>query len=133
MRLPIALAVAVLSVSVLGADAAAPGFRYGVAAGEVTATSALLWTRAPARGTVRLEVDGPSTSVVQASATAANDLTVQVTVRGLRPATPYAYRFVQGGRTSPVGRFTTAPRPGARARVRFALTGDADATPVAGG
>ena len=42
MRLAVALAVAVLCVSVVRADAAKPGFRYGVAAGEVTATSAIL-------------------------------------------------------------------------------------------
>jgi alkaline phosphatase D len=132
MRVAVVLAVGFLGLAVVRADAAAPGFRYGVAAGEVTATSAILWTRAPARGPVRLELEGPSTSVLELDASPRNDLTVQARVSGLRAATHYAYRFVQGGRASADGRFRTAPRPGANARVRFALTGDADATPASG-
>jgi phosphodiesterase/alkaline phosphatase D-like protein len=38
-----------LAAAAVSADAAAPAFRYGVAAGEITATSAILWTRAPGR------------------------------------------------------------------------------------
>ena len=39
----------------LSADAASPGFRYGVAAGEITSTSAVLWTRAPRPGPSSLD------------------------------------------------------------------------------
>jgi alkaline phosphatase D len=129
MRL-VAAALAAVCVTTVGANAAEPGFRYGVAAGEVTATSALLWTRAPAAGPVRLEVAGGARML---DASPGDDLTVQARVRGLRPATPYAYRFFQGNSASAVGRFRTAPGASAGARVRFAVTGDADATPAAGG
>jgi len=113
-----------------------PGFPLGVAAGEVTPTSALLWARAPAVGPVALEVLPPGAGTranpIRAyalRAAAASDLTVQRTIGGLRPATRYRYRFHQGGVTSPTGTFTTAPRARANVGVRFAITGDADATP----
>ena len=62
-------------------------------------------------------------------ASTADDLTVQRVVTGLRPGTRYRYRFWQRDVSSPLGTFTTAPRATANVRVRFALTGDADATP----
>jgi alkaline phosphatase D len=109
----------------------AGGFPYGVAAGEIRPTEALLWTRAPAAGPVRVELSesgGAGERAVPARATGMRDLTVSVRVRGLRPATVYRYRFRQGDAVSPAGSFRTAPRPDASASVRFALTGDADAT-----
>jgi alkaline phosphatase D len=135
MRRTVVLAsLAVLAVAAVEADAATPGFRYGVAAGEVTATSAILWTRAPEAGSVRLEIDGEGTTPeLRLRASRSNDLTVQARITGLQPATRYAYRFRQAGRVSATGRFTTAPDASANARVRFAITGDADATPAAGG
>lgn len=36
--------------------AAAPGFSYGVAAGELTSTSAVVWTRSNELGPVRLHL-----------------------------------------------------------------------------
>jgi alkaline phosphatase D len=50
-------------------------------------------------------------------------------VTGLKPATRYRYRFSQLGVTSRYGTFVTAPRPAQSATVRFAISGDADATP----
>jgi alkaline phosphatase D len=114
-------------------------FAYGVAAGEVTSTSALLWTRAPGAGKVSLELAESVKHIVGlgvvASATArpANDLTVGVPVKGLQPNTAYLYRFRQGGTSSQPGSFRTAPARTAGATVRFAITGDADATPGTNG
>jgi alkaline phosphatase D len=132
------LGVAAVSLAV-GTSATAkqgrPGFPLGIAAGEVTSTSAKLWARAPKAGAVSLEVLPPNTgtraSPIRAyalQADAASDLTVQRTVTGLRPATRYRYRFHEGAVTSPSGTFTTAPKANANVRVRFAITGDADAT-----
>ena len=106
-------------------------FAYGVAAGEITSTSALLWTRAPKPGRLTVELV-PGTRMT-ATARTASDLTVAVTANGLRPGTSYAYRFRQGKATSPLGRFRTAPAPASSATVRFAISGDADATPGANG
>jgi alkaline phosphatase D len=135
MRLAAAAAVlALLCAGAAGASATEPGFRFGVAAGEVTATSAILWTRAPAAGPVQLELAGGGRlSRHDVRASPGNDLTVQAHVRGLRPAARYTYRFRQAGSASPTGRLVTAPSAREDARVRFSLTGDADATPAAGG
>ena len=128
------LVVAVLLIPSSATPATSP-FAYGVAAGEVTSTSALLWTRAPRVGKVGLELAESAKHVVGlgvvASATArqANDLTVGVPVNGLQPNTAYLYRFRQGKAASALGHFRTAPAPTAAATVRFAFTGDADATP----
>jgi phosphodiesterase/alkaline phosphatase D-like protein len=53
-RLVVLAAAVTLVVAVASADAASPGFRYGVAAGEITTKSAVLWTRAPRTGVVVL-------------------------------------------------------------------------------
>jgi phosphodiesterase/alkaline phosphatase D-like protein len=106
-------------------------FAYGVAAGEITPTSALLWTRAPRAGkvTVELATGGAFVGAGFATAGAAKDFTVVVAAKGLRPNTDYTYRFRQGSATSPRGKFQTAPTRAAASTVHFAVSGDADATP----
>jgi len=103
----ILVAAIVLCAAVVSAQAATPAFRYGVAAGEITSTSAVLWTRAPAAGPVQLAVHasggtGPA-RLFKASASQARDLTVRAAVRGLNPATTYIYGFFQGKKTSAAG------------------------------
>ena len=61
-RLAVLVSCATLAVAAVSADAADPSFRQGVAAGEMTTTSATLWTRAPRPGAVLLTVS-TSTSV----------------------------------------------------------------------
>ena len=136
----IALAALALAAGAAAAMAAPapPGFRYGVAAGEMTPTSARLWTRAPLAGSVLLTVaradnSEPRARTFAVRSTASNDLTVQRTVAGLRPGTVYRYRFSQHGRASPIGYVRTAPTAGEPATVRFAISGDADATRDASG
>ena len=130
IRLGLVAAVAALAFT---GTVAAGGFEQGVAAGEMRDTEATVWTRAPQPGRVTLQVtstasfDDARGSGWQARAE--NDRAVTVVLRGLRPAMRYRYRFVQAGTTSPVGTFRTAPAPATPARVRFAFTGDADATP----
>jgi alkaline phosphatase D len=130
-RLVVLAAVTTFAVAVLSADAATPGFRYGVAVGEVSTTSAVLWTRMPTPGLGRWEfvAEGGLPVRGQVLARRSSDLTAQISLRGLRPATRYTYRFARGSQVSGLGSFTTAPRPTANAVVRFAITGDADATP----
>ena len=139
MRANAVVAIGTLvSVGVLAATvpAAGPAFRYGVAAGEVTARSARLWTRADRSGAVVLEVArtarfAPIVVRRKLVASAANDLTVQTVVTNLEANTAYVYRFRQANAVSRVGRFRTAPEATEDARVRFAISGDADATPTA--
>ena len=123
-------AVSMLGYAGVSAQAATPGFRYGVAAGDVRSASALLWTRAPAPGrlTVTVTPRGGVSKVFRGRAPRANDATFVVGVSPLTPATTYTYRFEQGHVSSPIGTFETPPRATVAAPVRFAVSGDADAT-----
>ena len=135
---------------------AARGFRFGVTAGDVRSTSAILWARANRTGRYVLQVrtsrrfgrcpvaarrvrapaftGASGRRFVRARVTArrSNDKTVQKRVTRLRPATQYFYRFCARGRRSEIGRFETAPRRSSNRAIEFALTGDYDATPRPG-
>ena len=134
-------AVWLMVPSLAAADPA--GFPLGVSAGEVTTSSAMLWTRAQRSGTVVVNVSrgraatscaaaaAPARGSVHVlrrtrSARAANDNTLRTTVTGLAPATRYFYRFCQGSSGSRVGSFKTAPPTTSTGAIRFAVTGDAD-------
>src|SRR3954449_72292 len=127
-----------VAVALLGAVAAAPaaqaaGFDDGVASGEVGARTAKVWTRAAKAGKLTVQLGRRRSALKRAGtakASAAHDRTVTVTLRRLRPGTRYFYAFKQGARRSDVGRFVTAPKPGADRTVRFAWSGDADAQPL---
>jgi len=119
----------------LPAGAAAKGnpFPLGVAAGEITSSSAVVWTRAASTGPVRLDVRSATTAMpvvrITLRPTAARNLTIQRRVFGLRAATRYFYVFsVPSGKSRIVsaGEFRTAPTPTASATIRFAFSGDAD-------
>jgi alkaline phosphatase D len=133
---PFALAVALILV--LAPAASARGFSYGVTAGEVTDSGAILWTRADRAGTVTLQVarnkrfsKGRKSYRLRAKGSA--DKTVQRRVGRLKPGARYYYRFVQKGRRrSATGTFRTAPSANANATVRFAWSGDTDAIPLKG-
>jgi Phosphodiesterase/alkaline phosphatase D len=108
---------------------AAPAFSYGVAAAEITTTSAILWTRAPHTGTVVLELGKLR---IRVPARKADDQTVRVDVKRLKPGTGYTYRFRQGSAVSRGGRFHTAPAASSTAAVDFSFSGDADASRTPG-
>ncbi|WP_432056729.1 alkaline phosphatase D family protein [Streptomyces sp. bgisy022] len=114
-------------------------FTLGVASGDPLPDGVVLWTRlAPdplhgggmpgRRVPVEWQVaaDARFTRIVRrgtAQARPASGHSVHVDVRGLRPATPYWYRFRTGGQLSPVGRTRTAPAPhtvGGRLRMALA-------------
>lgn len=124
-----------LPLLLAGVAAAAEPRIDAVAAGDPTATSAILWTRAAddARPvSVRAEVatDPRFTAgrlVFTATTVAEDDFTARIAVDGLRPGTRYHYRFCLDPCVTPVaGRFTTAFPPDQTRRLRFGFTGDAD-------
>src|SRR5690606_20125974 len=102
-------------------------FVHGVASGDPTPDSVLLWTRVtprdsgPLSGSFEvfdsLALDEP---VAEGSFTtdADRDYTVKVEARELSPGTTYYYRFHCQGLSSPLGRTRTAPR-GAVDRLRL--------------
>lgn len=110
------------------AHASAPVFGHGIASGDPLPDGVVLWTRVtvspkavPGSGIgepaeVRWEVAGDErfTEILATgslTATARDDHTVKVDVRGLAPAREYYYRFTALGEVSAVGRTRTAPGP----------------------
>src|SRR3989344_8627735 len=100
------------------AFASARGFTHGVASGEPSADSVLLWTRYVADNDARLTAELSATpdfaKVVgggSVTASGARDHIAQITVRGLKPGSWYYYRFAAAdGSKSPVGRPRTLPK-----------------------
>lgn len=100
----------------------------GVAAGDVTQTTAVLWTRSTETGTVTFEVaaDADFGSVVQTATADVTDplLPVKVSIDGLSPATQYSYRVTDSAGNSAVGTFRTPAEAGTKTGLRFGVSGD---------
>src|ERR687895_2839147 len=121
----------VAAMAALPSTAAAKGFSSGVASAEVTRSSAVLWTRADRPGRVTLTVARDSrlrrkVATRRVRARAGRDNTVEVKIRRLQPGRRYFFRFARRGGRSDRGSFRTAPKPGSRAPVECAWTGDSD-------
>jgi phosphodiesterase/alkaline phosphatase D-like protein len=131
----VALLVAFAVTVALPAGASGATFKYGVAAGDVSSSSALLWTRASGPGSYAVQVatDPAFRHVVttrRATARASHDFTMTRRASRLHPGTRYFYRWRQRtGPPSPVGTFRTAPSSRSNSTIRFAISGDADAQP----
>ncbi len=113
-------------------------FTHGVASGEVTPSSAVLWTRTDGAAALRVELErispghGPRRLARLAFAKASNDFTARVRVFPLEPDATYRYKFRSRGTSSAIGSFRTAPLPHVARSLRFAFSGDSDGTPVGG-
>jgi len=116
--------------------AAAPAsqveFLEGVASGEVTHQSAVLWTRASQATAIKVEVfdndelEPPKVFQQTVRTTPGSDLTAKVIATGLDPETRYWYQWRRGNQRSRVGTFRTAPDPSEVEDVRFTFSGDSD-------
>lgn len=104
-------------------------FAHGVASGDPGADRVLLWTRVSGFGGERAECSwevarDPAMREIVVSGVAATgperDHTVKAVAAGLRPGTPYYYRFEAAGERSPVGRTRTLPRDPKQVRLAFA-------------
>jgi alkaline phosphatase D len=108
-------------------------FTHGVASGDVTATSVILWTRVDQEGEVTAEVgfDDQFEQVAVSEkllAKAEDDFVVKASIDGLGPAGRYYYRFLSpDGTASRVGTFLTAPTEDTTTDVVFAYSGDSNA------
>src|SRR3954471_7525710 len=134
-----AAAMAAALCAVPAGAQAARGFTLGVAAGEVTSDTAIVWAHSSKPGTGLVEITTAKNfggqgdlHIAKAKATKANDNTVQVKLRGLNPDTTYYYRFGIGKGTSDIGSFRTAPAPTKAKTIEFAWSGDADAQNLPG-
>jgi phosphodiesterase/alkaline phosphatase D-like protein len=126
-----ALALVLVAAPAAAANGGNARFSFGVTAGDVTATSAILWGRANRPTAVVLELARDRVlrrglKRYPLAARRSNDNTVRRRVGGLRPGTRYWYRFRKGRGRSELGTFMTAPRANRNATVEFGWTGDTD-------
>ncbi len=106
-------------------------FGYGVASGDMTSDSVVLWTRTPTSVSVtpqlsESETFSSSISLPMIQTDASSDFTLKVVAKNLKPGTKYYYRFVAGSDVSQIGSFKTAYAPDQNAKVTMAFSGDAD-------
>ncbi|MFL6844402.1 MAG: alkaline phosphatase D family protein [Allosphingosinicella sp.] len=109
------LGLGALAVPGVAAIAAARGFTHGVASGEPSQRSVMLWTRYGGGGRVHWQVSPTAdfrriAAEGDAVAEAEHDFCVKPVATGLSPGQWYYYRFRDGrGAVSPVGRTRTLP------------------------
>ncbi|MEY4786023.1 MAG: hypothetical protein RIR41_3958, partial [Pseudomonadota bacterium] len=118
-RLLAASGAGILAAALPGHAFAQPsrGFTHGVASGEPSQTSVVLWTRyvAPPPVRLRLEIaDDPAFQRIvltgEAEASPATDCCARAIAEGLAPGRWYHYRFIApDGQASHIGRTRTLP------------------------
>ena len=127
--------LAILVSAMLTSAAQAEVVFGGIAAGDMSATEAVLWVRADdSGGTANLTADVATdadfaniVAMLNGATSRDSDFTAKLLVGALAPHTRYFYRFrISDGIASPTGQFATAPAPQQRASVRFGFSGDAD-------
>jgi len=106
----------------------------GIAAGEPTSTSVVIWSRTDRPAVMHVEVTAHGVALRRSvSVGPQRDFTGKVVFTGLAPNTPYEYAVwfleAQSWPDTSVpgaerGRFRTAPREHAAAPLRFVLGGD---------
>ena len=106
-----------------------PEVTHGVAVGDVSARSAVLWARADREAALQVRLSGGSHRAIEpVTVRASDDFTGQVALEGLRPGRLYEYRvwFRSGDRNGPIvqGSFWTPPAGDQPAPVRLAFGGD---------
>ncbi len=106
-------------------------FGYGVASGDMTSDSVILWTRTTGPSQVVPEIAesadfSNALALAPGDTVAESDFTAKVVVAGLRPGTEYFYRFRSGEDASAIGTFRTAYGADQRKAVTLAFSGDAD-------
>lgn len=123
---PVALARPAAQTSAASSYSAA--FPNGVASGDTTQTSTVLWTRAANPGTVTFETSADSGfgEVIDTQTVEVSDSTLpaKVTVEGLEAGTAYYYRVTDADGGSLSGRFKTPAAVGAAVGLRFGVSGD---------
>ena len=125
-RVAVAVAAVLFSAGLAG-QAMAAQLPNGVAAGDVTDESGVLWARTDHPGKVRFEISGRADlkGAKKYNVTVA-DTTVPAKVRvdDLEPARTYYYRATDAAGHSSTGRFRTSPAKCSNAAVRFGVSGD---------
>lgn len=103
-------------------------FPHGVAAGETTQTSSVLWTRSTTIGELIFDIalDPEFNSLIGRYRASVIDsqIPVKLELDSLSPDTRYFYRVTDTVGVSASGQFHTAASPGQRLGIRFGVAGD---------
>lgn len=122
------LAVVFCSVPAAARQSAASSLPNGAAAGDVTQTSVVLWTRSTVPGPLTMEIAAASApdAVLVAQTLTVTDPAVPVKTlfSDLLPGTAYVYRVQDAAGARAEGRFRTPPTAGTRSPLRFGVSGD---------
>jgi len=126
-------------LAIMGAHADTPQiqFIHGVASGEVTSESAVLWAQTDKDSLLNVQVSKhPNFKKLDfegsVHATVDSDFPAKSLAEGLKPNTLYYYRFTAGSTTSEIGTFSTSPREDKKADAHFTWSGDTDASKING-
>ena len=125
-------AFALGSCGTLGLAAREPALTHGVASGDVTASSAIVWSRADTEATMIVEyqpqADGGEPFRISTPNSSEADFTAQVKLESLQPDTTYIYNVwfenPKGASKPETGRFHTAPGTNDRSDVTLIWAGD---------
>ncbi|MDB9309469.1 5'/3'-nucleotidase SurE [Aphanizomenon sp. CS-733/32] len=100
----------------------------GIASGDTTQTSTVLWARSIFPGQVKFEYSTNSNFSTIAGTQTANvtdiNLPVKVAVSGLTPNTNYFYRVTDITGAISIGKFSTAAAVGTKTGLKFGVSGD---------
>ena len=124
---------------IMGAHADTPQiqFIHGVASGDVTSESAVLWSQTDKDSLLNVQVSKhPNFKKLDfedsVHATVDSDFTAKSLAEGLKPNTLYYYRFTAGSTTSEIGTFKTSPLEDKKADAHFTWSGDTDVSKING-
>lgn len=103
-----------------------PTLPHGIAAGDADQTSAILWGRSLATGTVLFDYGASPLEGIHTITRTVSDPAVPVTVAltGLMPGTSYVYSLLAPDGSRVDGHFRTAEAAGTRSGLRFGVSGD---------
>jgi len=124
--LPTRIAVAVAAA--LTCSSASAVLPNGIASGDVTQSSAVLWARSDTPGVLTFDVatdPGFGTILQSYSSTVVDPLVpLKQSVNGLTAGTRYYYRVSDATNQALTGQFSTAAAAGVKNALRFGVTGD---------
>ena len=98
----------------------------GIASGDTTQTSTVLWANSNAPGEITFEVatNPEFTNIIQIVSGNLTDAPVKVEITELNPDTEYYYRVTDAAGSTEIGKFNTAAELGNQTGLKFGVTGN---------
>jgi alkaline phosphatase D len=133
ISLALVVSMTILQTTAVAGDSNGLSSTHGVASGDVTEHSAVIWSRADGDGYMHVKIEGPKRGkkVKSVPVDASSDYTGKIVFNGLNPETEYHYQVwfnksknSYHARNPESGYFKTAPRASSIRSVTFAWGGD---------